>query len=115
MSRSRRAVVRQLAFAPAQRPEGGGAVLEQLRDRQFLAAQGAEEPFEFGEGRFELAERVGEVLALPFDRHRRFLHPGLEGGAGLRVEGAEDLVELDRLGDVGLRQRRPVDQPLAPV
>ena len=70
----------------------------------------AEELVEVGEGRFELAERVGEALALAVDRHRRFLHPALEGGAGFGVEGAEDLVELDRFGDVGLGQGAAVGE-----
>ena len=53
-------------------------------------------------------KRVGEALAPALDRDRRVLHPGLEGGPGLGVEGAEDLVELDRLGDVGGGQRAAV-------
>ena len=104
----------QLALAAAQRLEGGGAVAEELLDREALAVEHAEELVEVGEGRFELAERVGEALALAVDRHRRFLHPGLEGGAGFGVEGAEDLVELDRFGDVGLGQGAAVGQ-LGPV
>ena len=111
MSRSRRAVVwktalelldqaGQLAFAAAQRLEGGGAVAEQLADRDALGVEDAEELVEVGEGRFELADRVGEVLALAVDRDRGFLHPALEGGSGFGVEGAEDLVELDRFGEL---------------
>ncbi len=67
-------------------------------------SSGAEDAVEFGEGRFEFGEGVGEVGAAAGDRHRDFLHPFLEGGAGPGVEGAEDLVELDRFGDVGLGQ-----------
>ncbi len=48
-----------------------------------------------------------KVLAAALDRDRRFLHPFLEGGAGRRVEGAEDLVELDRFGDVADRSVAP--------
>ena len=121
MSRSRRAVVWKTALElwirlasspsrPRRALEGGGAVAEQLADREALGVEDAEELVEFGEGRFELADRVGEALALAVDRHRGFLHPGLEGGAGFRVEGAEDLVELDRFGDVGLGQGAAVGQ-----
>ena len=49
------------------------------------------------------ASALEKRLALAVDRDRAFLHPFLEGGAGARVEGAEDLVELDRFGDVGAR------------
>ena len=56
-------------------------------------------------------ERVGEGLAAAVDRERRVLHPGAEGGAGLRVEGAEDLVELHGLGDLGVGERAAVGDP----
>ena len=56
------------------------------------------------------AEKSG---AAALERERRLLHPGLEGRPGLGVEGAEDLVELDRVRRPGpcgsvaaLRQRR---------
>src|SRR4029079_6773048 len=105
----------ELAFAAAQRLEGGGAVAEELPQREALAREGAAQLDALGDGRIETAERVGEVLPLTVDRHRGFLHPVLEGGAGPGVEGAEDLVELNRFGDVRLGQGSAVVElwPLA--
>ena len=51
--------------------------------------------------RVELADRGGEVGAAALEGGRRLLHPDLEVRAGLGVEGAEDLVELDRVGHLG--------------
>ena len=47
--------------------------------------------------RFAIAAR--EVGAAPGDGDRGLLHPGLERGPGLRVEGPEDLVELHRAAE----------------
>ena len=51
--------------------------------------------------RADVAEGVVQVEAPAVDRDRRVLHPELEGLAGLLVEGVEDLVDLDLLGDLG--------------
>ncbi len=98
----------QLAFASAQGAEGDGAVAEQLLDREPLRVEHAEEIVDLGEEGLEFAERVGERLAAAGDRDGAFLHPFLEGGARAGVEGAEDLVELRRFGDVGSCQRAAV-------
>ncbi len=105
---------RQLALATAQGLKGDGAVAEELLDRDPLRVEHAEDLVEFGEERFELGEGVGEGLAAAGDRDRAFLHPFLEGRARARVEGAEDLIELSRFGDVGTCQRAAVGQ-LRPI
>ena len=125
MSRSRAAVVRktalelrirlgELTLAAAQRPEGDGAVAEELPHREPLGVEDAEEAVELGEGGFELGESVGEALPAALDRDRRLPLPFLEGGAGGGVEGAEDLVQLDRFGDVAVGSVAAVGQ-LRPV
>ena len=72
MSVSRRAVVlkdgvgvsdqtRQLALAATERLQGNGAVAEQLTDGESLGIEDAKEVIEFGEGRVEFAQGIGEV------------------------------------------------------
>ena len=120
MSRSRAAVVwktwfelldqvRELALAAAEGAQGDGAVAEQLTHREPAGCRGC--------GR-ACRIRVKVVSSSPKAAERSWprpwiaiasvLHPFLEGGPGARVEGAEDLVDLDRLGDVGGRQRAAV-------
>ena len=54
--------------------------------------------------RVEAGERQRQVVAAAAQRRRLALHPGLERVAGRVVEGPEDLVELDRVGDLRLGQ-----------
>ena len=95
----------QLALALGERAEDDAGVLDELLHGLLL---GVEHPQQLvrvlGEG-LEVGDRRRDVGAAAREGDRGLLHPGLEGGAGGLVEGAEDLVELHRLGDLGRRQR----------
>ena len=71
--------------------------MDHLADGDVLAVEDPEQAIRLlGEG-VELGDRRGEVRPPAVQRRRRPLHPHLESLASAAVEGAEDLVELDRL------------------
>ena len=111
MSRSRAAVVLKTAFElrirPASspwRPRRARSEVAPLRKSCLTASRWVSRTRKRRSNSVKVGSSSPKALERsaprPCDRHRGFLLPGLEGGAGLGVEGAEDLVELDRFGDV---------------
>ena len=80
-----------------ERAEDDPGVGDQARDRALLAVEDRDDVRGVLGERREVAERVVEVAPAARDRLRLRLHPVLERGAGLGVERAQDLVELDRV------------------
>ena len=102
----------QLAVALGQRLEHDARVRDQARDGALLAVEDVDQLGGVLGERPEVAERVVEVAPVAADAARLLLHPGLERRSRLGVEGAVDLVELDRVGDLRLRQRAAFGQRL---
>ena len=87
----------ELALALAQRLEDVARVARRTGSpRAPLGVEHPQHPVGLGRERLELADRGVEVGAAAPERDRRLLHPALERQPRRRVEGAEDLVELDR-------------------
>ncbi len=100
-------VADQLAQLPAARTERAedlaGVPDEALRGVRLLVEHLEHVARVLGEGRQE-PERVVEALCVVERGHARLIHPDRELRARLRVEGAQDLVELDGLRDVPGRE-----------
>jgi hypothetical protein len=95
----------ELAVALAERVEDRAGVADEALELVALTAQDREHAGGVAEERGEVADRVVEVEAAAADRDRRPLLPLLEGRAGLRVEGVEDLVDLGLVLDPADRER----------
>ena len=101
----------ELALALGEGVEDDAGVVDELLDapRSWVSRTRSRRLASSAKGsRLPIARR--DVGAAAVERDRRLLHPGLEGGAGGLVEGAEDLVELHRVGDLGRRQRAVLGQ-----
>ena len=92
------------------RGEHLAAVAQQRAGRGAVAVQHGEHRVDVGGERVQLGQGGVQVLPAPGQRDPLLLHPGLEGLAGGRVEGREDLVELDGRRDLAVGQRGPVGQ-----
>ena len=97
----------QLVAALGQRAEHDAGVRDQAPHRPLLAVEDVDRLARVLGERAEVAERVVEVAPAALDRLGLRLHPDLEGAPRLRVEGAEDLVELDGRGDLRRRSGCP--------
>jgi hypothetical protein len=100
----------ELPLALGEGLEDVAAAPKQLADREALAVEDAEKPVGLLRERVELGDRRGQVRPLAVQRGGRSLHPHLERVASARVEGAEDLVELDRIRDLSLGQGAALGQ-----
>ena len=105
----------QLGVALGQRAEDDARVGHQARERALLAVEDRDQVGRVLGERPEVAERVVEVAPVVGDRGRLRLHPVLERRAGLRVEGAQDLVELDRVRHLRGGQRAALRDRLGGV
>ena len=96
-------------------PNASPAVTDEVAQRHVLAVEHAQQAIGAVGERGQARQRDGEIGAAPAQRRRLSLHPGLEGGPGLRIEGTEDLVELHRVGDLRRGQRAALGQRLCLV
>ena len=100
----------ELALALRERLEDVAAAADQLLCGERLAVEDPQDPVCLLGESVERRDRDREVLAAALEGNRSALHPLLERGTGLGVEGAEDLVELDRLRDLRLGKRVALGQ-----
>ena len=100
----------QLAAALGDRVEDHAGVADEAARRAVLAAQDPQHVVDVLGERRQAAERLVQPLAPGPDGAALLVEVVRERRPGLGVERAEDLVELDRRGDLGLRQATAVGQ-----
>jgi hypothetical protein len=84
--------------------ERHAGVLDQPLHGALLGVEHAEDVVGVGGEAGQRAERLVDVAPVAFDAAAELLLPGAERVARLRVQRVEDLVELDGLGDLPVRQ-----------
>src|SRR4051812_23892167 len=101
----------KLALTLIERAEHHAGVLHELPDRHVLLVEHLQQRRAVAREVGEVAERVVEVLGRrALHLQAGLLHPVAERRLRLRVEDAQDLVELDRRLHLGVRQDRVVGQ-----